>query len=723
MTATVDEQTTVTVRGACPHDCPDTCAMLVSVRGGRAVEVRGDPGHPFTRGGLCVKVNNYVDKAYSPERVLYPMRRAGPKGSGQFTRISWEEALDEIAGRFRSAIAEHGPETVMPVSYLGTEGILNGLNVGDPFFNKLGATITERTYCDSGACTAYTMTIGATAGVDPESLVQSRYILIWACNMISTNLHLWPFVAEAQRRGAKVVVIDPVRHRTAAHADWYIPIRPGTDGALALAMMNVIIGEGLTDEAYVRDYTVGYEELAERVQHYTPEWASEQTGIPADDIRTLAREYATSQPSMIRIGVAIERHAGGGQTVRSIACLPALAGAWRRVGGGLLQLPLWAFPVNWPALLHPELATPGTRVVNQFLLGRALTGELGLDPPVTALMVYNSNPVVVCPEQDKMVAGLSREDLFTVVSEHFLTDTARYADLVLPATTQLEQHDIMFSWGHLYVTLNTPAIEPVGEAISNTELFRRLAGRMGFTEECFTRTDEQMMAEAFDWSAPAMAGTYTRTTPRSAASPTASTSGCSTTAASLSLWPGSPTRSPPEWSWRRWGPGPRTPRATPPSTRSTRLYSPTSAMPRHSPTPKSRSNRPSRRQLTANSILPAQTSSASGSEAVRAGYRGPVYGTGWTIAVALPAAFGIKFFDLVVSAVLLPVGAWLTATRPARRADLDRDRVRAGRLLHRTLPQAAPARAANGPRVPGRTRRGHTPLAAATPVTRCSHGR
>ena len=501
MTATVDEQTTVTVRGACPHDCPDTCAMLVSVRGGRAVEVRGDPGHPFTRGGLCVKVNNYVDKAYSPERVLYPMRRTGPKGSGQFTRVSWEEALDEIAGRFRSAIAEHGPETVMPVSYLGTEGILNGLNVGDPFFNKLGATITERTYCDSGACTAYTMTIGATAGVDPESLVHSRYILIWACNMISTNLHLWPFVAEAQRRGAKVVVIDPVRHRTAEHADWYIPIRPGTDGALALAMMNVIIGEGLTDEAYVRDYTVGYEELAERVARYTPEWASEQTGIPADDIRTLAREYATSQPSMIRIGVAIERHAGGGQTVRSIACLPALAGAWRRVGGGLLQLPLWAFPVNWPALLHPELATPGTRVVNQFLLGRALTGELGLDPPVTALMVYNSNPVVVCPEQDKMVAGLSREDLFTVVSEHFLTDTARYADLVLPATTQLEQHDIMFSWGHLYVTLNTPAIEPVAEAISNTELFRRLAARMGFTEECFTRTDEQMMAEAFDWSA------------------------------------------------------------------------------------------------------------------------------------------------------------------------------------------------------------------------------
>ncbi len=320
--------------------------MLVSVRDGHAVQVRGDPGHPFTRGGLCVKVNNYVDKVYSPDRVLYPLRRTGPKGSGRFGRVSWDEALDEIAGRFRASIAEHGAESIMPVSYLGTEGILNGLSVGDPFFNKLGATITERTYCSSGSFTAFIMTNGATAGVDPESIAHSRYILIWACNMISTNLHLWPFVAEAQRRGAKVVVIDPVRHRTAAHADWYIPIRPGTDGALALAMMNVIIGEGLTDQAYVRNYTTGYDELAERVSRYTPEWASEQTGIPARDIRTLAREYATTQPAMIRIGVAIERHAGGGQAVRSIACLPALAGAWRRVGGGMLQMPAWAFPVN-----------------------------------------------------------------------------------------------------------------------------------------------------------------------------------------------------------------------------------------------------------------------------------------------------------------------------------------------------------------------------------------
>ena len=502
----VTDISTTTVRAACAHDCPDTCAMLVTVENGRATEVRGDPEHPFTRGGLCVKVSNYQEKVYSPDRVLYPMRRSGPKGSGEFERISWDEALDEIAARFTATIAEHGPESIMPVSYLGTQGILNGLNVGDPFFNALGATIAERTYCDSGACTAYTMTIGATAGVDPESLVHSRYIIIWACNMVSTNLHLWPFVAEAQRRGAKVVVIDPMRHQTAKRADWHIPIRPGTDGALALAMMHVIISEGLTDEAYVREHTVGYDELAERVQQHTPEWAEGETGIPAEDIRTLAREYATSEPSMIRIGVAIERHAGGGQTVRSIACLPALVGAWRKVGGGLLQLPLWAFPVNWGALIHPELATPGTRVVNQFRLGQALAGELAPGPPVNALMVYNSNPLVVCPDQDKLVAGLSREDLFTVVSDHFLTDTARYADIVLPATTQLEQHDIMFSWGHLYVSLNTPAIAPLGEAVSNTELFRRLAARMGLTDPCFTRTDQEMMAEAFDWSSPLLEG-------------------------------------------------------------------------------------------------------------------------------------------------------------------------------------------------------------------------
>ncbi|MEU6256788.1 molybdopterin-dependent oxidoreductase [Streptomyces sp. NPDC047043] len=505
MSATAATGTTQ-VRGACPHDCPDTCAMRITVTDGRAVNLTGDREHPYTRGGLCVKVDNYLDRVYSPDRVLYPMRRTGPKGSGRFERISWDRALDEIATRFRGIAAEFGPEAIMPCSYLGTQGILNGLNVGDPFFAKLGATIAERTYCDSGSCTAYTMTIGDCAGVDPESLVHSKFILIWACNVMSTNLHLWPFIAEARKRGATVVVVDPVKTRTARAADWHIPIRPGTDGALALAMMNVIIGEGLTDGEYIANYTVGYEELAERVRPCTPEWAAEETGVPADDIRRLAREYAAAQPSVIRIGVAVERHAGGGQTVRALACLPALVGAWRKPGGGILQLPLWAFPVNWGAMMHPEMLEPGKRVVNQYLLGQALTGGLDLDPPIKALMVYNSNPVVVCPDQDRLIEGLRREDLFTVVSEQFMTDTAQFGDIVLPATTQLEQDDIMFSWGHLYVTYNHRAIAPLGEAVPNTELFRRLAARMGFSEPVFRRTDEEMIAEAFDWSAPAMQG-------------------------------------------------------------------------------------------------------------------------------------------------------------------------------------------------------------------------
>ena len=494
-------------RAVCPHDCPDGCSMLVTVENGKATGVRGDPEHPFTRGGLCVKVNNYQDRVYSPDRVTTPLRRVGPKGSGRFEPIGWDEAIATVTDRFTAVISEHGAEAIMPVSYLGTQGTINGLNVGDPFFNRLGATVAERTFCDSGASTGYVMSLGPTAGVDPESLVHSRYIVIWACNMVSTNLHLWPFVLEAQKRGAKVVVIDPVRHRTARRADWHIPIRPGTDGALAMAMIHVIINEGLTDAGYVADHTVGIDELTERVRDHTPEWASAETGIPADDIRTLAREYAAAQPSMIRIGVAIERASGGGNTVRAISALPGLVGAWRKPGGGLLALPLWVFPVNWNALSRPDLLTPGTRVVNQYHLGRALTGEMGLDPGIHALMVYNANPVIVCPDQDRVVAGLAREDLFTVVSEQFMTDTALYADIVLPATTQLEQLDIMFSWGHFYLGLNRPSIAPVGQAISNTELFRRLAAAMGFDDDpFFRRTDQQMIADAYDWSAPALAG-------------------------------------------------------------------------------------------------------------------------------------------------------------------------------------------------------------------------
>lgn len=495
-----------TVLGACPHDCPDTCSMLFKVRDGRVVGVQGNPAHPFTQGRLCAKTNHYQERVYHPERVLHPLRRIGAKGEGRFERIAWDEALALIGARWKSIIAESGPTAILPYSYLGTQGLVNGLTAGDAFFNKLGATVSERTFCDSGASTAYVMTVGPTPGMDPESFEHSRFIILWACNLLSTNAHLWPFVERAKKAGAKLVVIDPVRTQTSALADQHIRPRPGTDGALALAMIHVIVREGLVDRDYVDRYTLGYAELAEHVASYTPEFAAAETGVDAEVIRQLARDYATSQPSAIRIGVAIERSAGGGQLVRALACLPALVGAWRRPGGGLLQLPLWAFPMRWDRLHRADLIPPGTRVLNQWRLGAALSGDLALDPPIRSLFVYNSNPLVVAPDQLKLKQGLAREDLFTVVAEHFVTDTARYADLVLPATTQAEQHDLMFSWGHLYLTLNRPAIAPQGEAVSNAELFRRLARTMDFDDPFFFRSDEQILSEAMDWEHPAMQG-------------------------------------------------------------------------------------------------------------------------------------------------------------------------------------------------------------------------
>ncbi len=494
------------VLGACPHDCPDTCAMITTVKDGVALRVRGNPDHPFTRGGLCVKVNDYEKRVYSPDRVLHPLRRTGPKGSGAFERIGWDEALAEIRDRWSDIAATTGPASILPYSYLGTLGTLNGLSVGDAFFNRLGAAISERTFCDSGAITAFFMSCGPTAAIDPESFVHSRFIVLWAVNTVSTNLHHWPFIAEAQKRGAKVVVVDPVATRTAKLADWHVRIKPGTDAALALGMMNVIIAEGLVDRDYVAAHTVGFEELSERVAPFTPAVVAGITGVPEADVATLAREFATAQPSVIRMGVAIERSAGGGNAVRALSCLPALVGSWRRCGGGIMHMPIWSFPVKWDALSRPDWIRPGTPVVNQWRLGPALTGELGLDAPIRSLFVFNSNPMVAAPEQDKVERGLRREDLFTVVSEQFITDTARFADIVLPATTQLEQFDVMFSWGHLYLTLNEPAIAPLGEAVPNTELFRRLARAMGFDDPHWARTDEEMAADALDWDSPVLQG-------------------------------------------------------------------------------------------------------------------------------------------------------------------------------------------------------------------------
>ncbi|MDJ0514188.1 MAG: molybdopterin-dependent oxidoreductase [Methyloceanibacter sp.] len=494
------------VRGACPQDCPDTCAFLYHVEDGKLVEVTGDPDHPMTRGGLCVKLKNFAEHHYNPDRLLHPMKRVGPKGSGQYERISWDEALETIRSKWTKIIEEYGSKAIMPHAYLGHQGTLNGLTSGDAFFNRLGSTIAEKTYCESGSSTAWIMTVGPTGGLDVESLAYSKYIIVWGMNMLNTNLHAWPFILEAREKGAKVVVIDPVRTRTAKQADWHIPIKPGTDGALALGMMNVIIGEKIYDEDYVAKYTLGFDELAARAAEFPPERVSEITGIPAEDIRTLAREYATTQPSAIRQGVAVERSPGGGDAIRLITMLPALTGAWRHVGGGTVEMPIWEFPFNFDFMCRPDWIRSDARVVNELDLGAALTGALELDPPIKSLFVYNSNPVSQAPNASQIVEGLKREDLFTVTSELFLTDTAKYSDIVLPAAMQGEQYDLMVTWGHLYVMLNQPAIDPPGECVSNVELFRRLAETMGFNDEHFRLSEDEMLMGSYDWSAPAMEG-------------------------------------------------------------------------------------------------------------------------------------------------------------------------------------------------------------------------
>ncbi|MBI4005969.1 MAG: molybdopterin oxidoreductase family protein [Gammaproteobacteria bacterium] len=492
--------------GGCPHDCPDTCAMIFEVEDGKLVGVRGNKEHPMTRGGLCVKLKDYERRHYHPDRLLYPMRRTGPKGSKQFERFSWDEALDEITTRWKAIIKEYGPQAIIPYSYLGHQGLVHGLNGGDAFFNRLGATVCERTFCGEGSCTAWLLTVGPTAGVDPESYIHSKYIVIWACNSMSTNLHHWHIVQDAQKKGARVVVIDAYKSRTARQADWHICPKPGTDGALAMALINSIIDQALVDKDYVEKFTIGYKELAKRARTRTPEWAEKITGVSAEDIRTLARALATQQPVAIRMGVALERHYGGGQTIRAVTCIPALTGAWRHVGGGITQFPVWEHPYKFDVICRPDWIPEGTRVVSNLQIGRALTGETPLDPPIMSMMCWNSNPVTQAPEADKIVKGLMREDLFLVSAEHFISDTASYADIVLPASMGAEMEDIILSWGHLYLTYNTRCVESPGEAISNNEIFRRLAARMGFEDERLQWSDSECLENFIDWNAPACDG-------------------------------------------------------------------------------------------------------------------------------------------------------------------------------------------------------------------------
>ncbi|WP_276355224.1 molybdopterin-containing oxidoreductase family protein [Cohnella caldifontis] len=488
-------------RSVCPLDCPDTCALKVKIEGERIVSVDGHPDHPVTRGSICNKVRNMPDRVHHPERLMYPLRRVGPKGSAErsaFERISWEEAYGEIVGRMNEAIAEYGPEAILPYSFYGNMGIINAEGMDRRFFHRLGATRLERTICSVAGDVGYKYTMGVNTGIDPENTVHAKLILIWGCNMVSTNMHQVMYATEARKRGARIVHIDVHRNRTSAWADEFIAVRPGTDAALALGIMHVLIREGLTDAAYIAEHTVGYEELAAQAAAYSPERVEEIAGVPADTVIRLAREYGTASPAFIRIGNGLQHHDNGGMAVRTIACLPALTGQWRVRGGGAIKGNGYYTSVNAMRLERPDLlADKSTRTVNMNQLGNALLDLR--EPPVKLLFVYNSNPAVVAPDSGRVRKGLLREDLFTVVHDLFLTDTCKYADLVLPATSHFENLDLYASYWHLYIQLGEPVMEPMGECKSNFTLFKELGLRMGFEPEVFGITEEQMIREALDY--------------------------------------------------------------------------------------------------------------------------------------------------------------------------------------------------------------------------------
>ncbi len=489
---------TATVRGTCPHDCPDTCALRVRVEDGRVVKVQGDPDHPTTHGALCTKVSRYPERIYHPERVLHPLKRVGPKGQGAFVRVSWDEALGAIAARLR-AIAARDPEAIVPYSYAGTMGLLQGESMDRRFFHRLGASLLDRTICASAGAEALAQSYGAKVGMHVEHFAEAGLILIWGSNSIGSNLHFWTYAQAAKRNGARLVCIDPRRTETADKCHRHLALRPGTDGALALGLMHELIRHDWLDHDYLERHTEGWPALRERALHWPPERAAAVCGLTADAVRDLARDYGTTQPAAIRLNYGMQRARGGGNAVRLIATLPCLVGAWRHRAGGLLLSASGWFPVDRAALQRPDLlGTRRPRTINMSTIGDDLLREAtpGFGPRVEALVVYNSNPVAVAPESPKVVRGFAREDLFTVVLEHFLTDTADHADYVLPATTQPEHLDVHTSYGHTSVLINEPAIAPLGEALPNTEIFRRLAARLGFDEPCFRDSDEQLARQA-----------------------------------------------------------------------------------------------------------------------------------------------------------------------------------------------------------------------------------
>jgi anaerobic selenocysteine-containing dehydrogenase len=502
--ASTTAPTRVEVRGACPHDCPDTCATVVTVEHGRAIAIRGADDHPPTGGTLCTKVARYLERTYSPHRVLFPMKRVGPKGRGAFTRIGWDEAIATIAARFAGiAASPDGPESIVPYSYCGTMGLVQSSSMDRRFFHRLGASLLDRTICATAGKAGWTSVIGAAIGMDVEAYVDSRLILIWGSNPIASNLHFWTRAQEAKRRGARLVAIDPYRSATAEKCHQHIAVMPGTDAALALGLMHVLIDEDLVDHDYIARHTLGFDALAARVADWHPARVARVCRIDAGTVRELARAYGTTRPAAIRVNYGLQRHAGGGNAMRAIACLPALVGAWREPAGGALLSSSGTYPVNTAALERPDLIRGTPRTINMSAIGDAL---LGAAPPIRAIYVYNSNPLAVAPESAKVTRGFARDDLFCVVHDIFRTDTADYADILLPATTQLEQVDVHSSYGHLYALANNPAIAPLGEALSNSEVFRRLAKAMGFTEPCFADSDDDIARDAFRFDDPRMNG-------------------------------------------------------------------------------------------------------------------------------------------------------------------------------------------------------------------------
>jgi anaerobic selenocysteine-containing dehydrogenase len=494
---------TTQVRGACPHDCPDTCALLTDVQGGVAIKVHGNPAHAHTHGTLCAKVAKYTERTYHPERILYPLKRVGPKGAGQFERVSWDAALTDIAARLKT-IAARDPQAILPYSYAGTMGLVQAEGMAARFWHKLGASLLDRTICSSAGGEGLNHTLGGKVGMKVEFFAEAKLIIIWGSNSITSNLHFWRYAQEAKRNGAKLICIDPRKTETADKCHEHIQLLPGTDAALALAIMHELIANDWLDHDYIAQHTLGWAQLKARAQQWPPERAAQVCSVPAAQITALARDYGMSlvnqTPAAIRVNYGMQRVRGGGNATRAVACLPALIGAWRHRAGGLLLSSSGMFPVDKNALQRPDLLNGKTpRTVNMSTIGNDLLRETSAEfgPKIAALVVYNSNPVAVAPESAKVVQGFAREDLFTVVLEHFQTDTADYADYILPATTQLEHWDVHLSYGHTDVLLNQPAIAPVGQAKPNTQIFRELAARIGYTEACFSDSDETMCRTAY----------------------------------------------------------------------------------------------------------------------------------------------------------------------------------------------------------------------------------